>query len=399
MNYFENYNTKKLRGFNLKIDVDVQNLCDLSNNSSSHTRAVLYTLMIISIISIIAVMNTFPYANWTKERIANTKQIFKNNILASPKYKKIANFSDSLNNEVDRRAIEIELDKQIENKVDKIGLVSLPIIGNEFDVNNLSLLTGIAFIIVLLITRYTASREKKNLRIALHAITERYPEANYYLNDTAKMIDIVPEILLNQNSLNEIKLDDSAVNLFNLTRRRYHYNYLSMNEVFNTPKDTHTEMDIQLEEEKQESGFKQSPIAKFVMRYLLYFPFWIYVLIVFNDIISSGLAGGLSVKHTIFQYLISYICLVIIAALCKECNKQKIISQAYYDNFKKNHCKFDYNGNKIPKEGKEKINLFIYPFWLFCYSFLLFLKLLKQLFKYLLNNSHNKAFGKSGADD
>jgi len=359
MNIFENRNSKKLAGFDLRIDSKIQEVCDLSNKSSSHTRAVLYILVVISITSIISVINTLPYANWTKQRIENSQHEL-GEINKKLKSSTSLNLIDSLGLELKKSSLATELGKEIENKRGKIGIVELPIIGNTFDVNNLAILTGISFIIILLILRYTASREKKNLRIALHAITQRYPDPEDYINEVSKLIDIVPEVLITRGDhLNKAMLEDKEVRQFNLTRRKYHYNYLTMNEIFNTPKDQITRD----EEVMRGKKFKNSLIAKIVEDNLLFFPFIVYTIIVLNDFISSGIGSTISQPHTYTQLIVSYIFLCHIATLCKECNNQKITSLLYFNQFEENNCKYDYN-KIVVNIPKRKVYRIFYPIWL-----------------------------------
>lgn len=383
MNLFENHNIKKIKGLDLKIDATVQKLCDISNNSSSQTRAVLYILVIISIVSVIAVVNTFPYANWTKERIQVKKDRLKgiNDSILQLKNNDANFLRDSQRIYMRKKIVEIEIEKEISNKVERVATVQLPILGNAFDVNNLAILTGIGFVIILIIARYTSSREKKNLRIALHAITERYPEPEDYLNETTKIIDILPSaFIIDDNLVQKYKalIDDKAIKSYNLIRRRFHYNYLSMNEVFTSPEDAL--MTEERDEERIETiSFKKSPVAKFIMKYLLFFPFSVYLIIIVNDLLSLKVGLGLSISHTIVQYTLSYICLITIAFLCRECNNQKLISQAYYDNFIANEYKFDYQKNKIDLPNR-KGNVFVYPFFLMLSS----LNLIRKLILYML---------------
>ncbi|MEJ7677376.1 MAG: hypothetical protein WKG06_05780 [Segetibacter sp.] len=92
---------------------------------------------------------------------------------------------------------------------------------NSFDINDLGIFAGFSFIVLLLILNFILNRKVSNLKIALNSITKRY-------SDDAD--EKCFEDFLNLQT-DKIK----ALHAINLTRRKYHYNFLSMNEIFNVP--------------------------------------------------------------------------------------------------------------------------------------------------------------------
>ena len=154
MQYLDNVSSdKEIKGLILNIDPQIQSLCEVSNNSSSHTRSTLYILVLTSIISLITILNTSIITNWTRQRISFAEEQYRNH---------------SKNNKLDsieKLKFKSILIKEVQNKSDRIELVQIPIIGNVFDINNLALVSGLSFVILLYIVRYMLRREKKILEL------------------------------------------------------------------------------------------------------------------------------------------------------------------------------------------------------------------------------------------
>ncbi len=363
MDYLENSenSNQEIKGLKLNIDPQIQQLCEVSNNSSSNTRGIIYVLVVMSVVSLIGILNTSIPTNWTNDRIEDAKSEYKTSV-----ENKQSNAFDSIDCMVKR----IALQKEVENKSDKIEFVQLPIFGNIFDVNNLSLISGISFIIILYITRYTSRREKKNLRIALHAISQRYPDPEDYLNNIAKLIDITPQAMLqNIDFKNEQPINDNQVRIYNYIRRKYHYNFLSMNEVFTIPKDLLSEKEHG-EERKESISIEKSKDESILLSYFLYIPFGIYFLIFINDLSTIDKAWAVNPIHAILQTGISYYLLVKIGNLSRRCNNEKLITQSYFDHVYNNRFKFEtskvdsdiHERKKFKSKRTQLLYNFFYPF-------------------------------------
>lgn len=372
MDYLKNSenSNQEIKGLKLNIDPQIQQLCEVSNNSSSNTRGIIYVLVVMSVVSLIGILNTSRPTNWTNDRIEDAKKDYIETI-----EKKQITASDSIECLIKK----INLQKEVENKSDKIEFVQLPIFGNIFDVNNLSLISGISFIIILYITRYTSRREKKNLRIALHAISQRYPDPEEYLNNVAKFIDITPQaILSNADFKDKETINDNQVRIYNYIRRKYHYNFLSMNEVFTIPEDILSEKEHG-EEKKESLSIEKSKDESILLSYFLYIPFLIYLLIFFNDLSTIDKAWGINPFHTIVQTTISYYLLIKISNLSRRCNNEKLITQSYFDHAYANRFKFE--TSKVAsdiherKKYKSKMKQFLYNFF---YPFVIISELVKN---------------------
>jgi len=201
-------NGYEIEGMDIQIDENTQKLCETYNQSSGATRGVLYLLLVVTAISVIAVFNSNWKFNWDKERIALfSKNIFKDDSIAK-RTKDSLNLEnsirvrkDSLNKEKIqykssyykfpssdsiKRSIKRDFDEQslngfIKANIDNNDAVKVSIIGVTIDVNDLASISGITLIMLLVVLRFTVTREKHNLKIAFNSINERYNDgADYF---------------------------------------------------------------------------------------------------------------------------------------------------------------------------------------------------------------------------
>lgn len=380
MKYFSQNDYTELQGLDLKIDSSITKICEVSNSSSSSSRRVLYILLIVAITSFIAVINTIPEKpylfNWSSERIGKSDSMI--NVMEhrlADSFKNKRNQFDSIKLRLDLESRKKINDILKRTDIDNNQVIHIPIIGNAFDVNDLSVFAGLSFIIILSVLLVTIRRERKNLRIALHAVTERYPDPEEYLDDYSQKIDVLPASAYEEfkNSLDPgDQYTKEFVSKFNLTRRRYHYNFLSMNEIFTVPYDA---LRLRREKKLSRSFFKDSTLGKIVINKIFYFPYWVYLVIVLNDIMSFADGEGLSKKHAFVASSLSLIFLNTIAYLCYLCTLEKKTIQKCYDLFIRDGAyKFIYwPAFESSKSTISLINLlFYYSFKIFIDGFMSF---------------------------
>lgn len=294
-----------IQGLDLKTDPGVQKICDAYNSSSGSTRSVLYVLMLINVLSFIAVLNTHLH-NWTQDRIEQR----------SEKIRSLLTHTRSLADSDNLEALKVERDQDLKSKVENYQNIKLPILGNAFDINNLCIVSGLSFIILLIILRFTLTREKNNLRIALQSISERYTpdsdekEFEYYL----------------RNCTSE---KEQHLHKINAVRRKHHYNYLSMNEIYNLPP-----------LESSENSLQNTWLGKVINTRLYYFSYFIYFLIILNDLSTFRRGIETSPSHTIFSTVLGILGLCSISYLSKSCNWQKQIITNLFNDFYDNDYKY-----------------------------------------------------------
>lgn len=320
-----------IRGLDLKIDSAVQRTCEAYNSSSGSTRSVLYFLLLINVLSLIAVINTHRF-NWTDQRI----DALYWEIQALQKQRQYVKDTFELKKLDDRLTLTKNVREfNIRNKIDKYQNVYVPILGDAFDVNNMVLVSGIAFILLLVVLRFTLTREKNNLRLALESISERYYDG--ILED---------ELLLEARLIAGPRLE--VVNQINRTRRKHHYNFLSMNEVFNLPM-----------LEVSDNALQKTFLAKVVNKSLFYFPYFIYLIIFINDLTTIGKGLETSFWLTLVSTILGYICLWFISYLCKYCNIQKAIVHDLFLDFFSHDYKYYKSDEKLKKD--KLIDRVLYP--------------------------------------
>ncbi len=197
-----------------------------------------------------------------------------------------------------------------------------------------------------MILRFTLAREKNNLRIALKSVSERYVNDSIekeFKDDLDKFEDILTQVIIEINK----------------KRRKYHYNFLSMNEIFNLPP-----------LEVSDNTFQKTFLGEQVNKNLFYFPFVIYLIIFVNDFatVSNGFTN-FSTK-VLSSEAVGYFCLCGISYLCRYCSFQKRLVCNLFTDFYLN----DYKYNKVEENFKKKKIMFklLYPFYILfgCITFL-----------------------------
>ncbi|HUM51547.1 MAG TPA: hypothetical protein PK431_07005 [Chitinophagales bacterium] len=299
----------KIQGLDLKIDDSIHKICETSNTTSSSTRSVLYVLVVINLMAIVGVLNTHPY-DWSTERING----LMDNIHAA-KIQTLGLSDTSIeSNQLEK--LKLELHDEIRREIDNFKTVNIPILGNTFDVNNLALVSGLTFSILLIVLKFTLSRETNNLKIAFNSITERYVDA---ANEEDFKDYLKPFTALER---------EHSLMSINYVRRQHHYNFLSMNEIFSLPPLKYTQNDY------------SRSIRKSLQK-LFWFPFVIFAIVFFNDLLTLKIGLKVSPIHTIISLGFSIFFGVIIATLCQSCTKQKRIIDNLYYQFKNKEFRYD----------------------------------------------------------
>jgi len=221
-------NGTEINGLELNIDQNTHKLCESYSQSSGSTRSVLYLLLIVSVIALIAVFNNNWKYNWTRERIDGCiNAIIKNDILLkkdssalkTDKKLKIP-AADILSINVRNENLKKKEEALIRSDVDDNYTIKVSFIGVAIDINDLASISGVTFILLFFVLRFTVAREKNNLKIALNSITERYPKYSEYFN--------FQEMVKKQYKEDTVRDDEAwekLVSDLNFIRRRYHYNF------------------------------------------------------------------------------------------------------------------------------------------------------------------------------
>lgn len=302
-------NFTEIEGLDLRTDQAVHEICMASNATSSSTRSVLYVLVVVNILAFITVINTWS-KNWTDGRISRWEADFRtlpNIINSTTDTIRANNLRDSL------RLDSLQWSQYKKFDIENYQNIRIPVVGNTFDVNSLGFVSGLTFLILLIIARFTLGRELVNLKLALNAITKRYPDFANQQDFEGKSAgyawpDIMPSI--------------------NRVRRLHHYNSLSMNEIFTFPP-------LEISKNKIQKGFA----GKLVM-YIFCFPLVVYASIVINDFETIGKAKAIS-GDWVYMFLgLNIFYWVLITLLCLTCTRLKFKIAKQYKRFIKNDYKY-----------------------------------------------------------
>jgi hypothetical protein len=309
----------RIKGLDLRLDPSIEKICETSNATSSSTRSVLYVLLLVSILAIIATINSYNWGfitNWTTLRMArneNKVESILDAMIAAHGLRQ--NYPDSLYNAYTLEQRKKRLENNIRNEMDNVHMVKIPILGNSFDINDLGLIGGIAIFVMMFILRFTLTREASNLKIALQSITQRYP-------DNANRDEFATYIETTAGAGADETVAAEWLASINHTRRQHHYNFLSMNEIFTIPP-------LEVEEGKQELKTGQK-----LVKNLFWFPAAIYILVLLNDVLSASDGWAISKANTLLLLISEAFFLLLIVRASNKCTRIKQMIHQLYSDFK-----------------------------------------------------------------
>jgi hypothetical protein len=279
-----------------------------------------YIIVIVATLSFAEFWNTHP-KNWSTGRINDLEDSIyqlKLKLLTENHTNSLAGISDTskIKHQIELYQDYLALFRS--SAIQNIQTVRIPILSNAFDVNDLGIFAGFSFIVLLLILDFTLMRKVSNLKIALKSISKRYPE-----NADEKFFE---DFLVQQ------KDRAKALDAINFVRRKYHFDFLSMNENFIVP-----------------GGSKRNNAwLDFLRKRIFLIPFFMSLILLINDLIlltvngtASGLEGWSSFKMN-YMFLVG-ICVVyifFIFRLGKKCKKESELIENLYVNFQKNDYKY-----------------------------------------------------------
>ncbi len=145
--------------------VEIQDYLDATSDATRRTRSVAITMVITSVLILGALINSLQH-QWMLERVHTfydpKSDYVKSKLLP---FKMRSGFQSYDANYMEKYRIFYEaLTKSyVENGLS----VKVPLFGFSIDVNDLGLLGGMAFVVILVMYRFSLSREIENLRIAM----------------------------------------------------------------------------------------------------------------------------------------------------------------------------------------------------------------------------------------
>lgn len=365
-----------IQGYNLEIDNSVIELGKASHTISSSARGLFYVLILCCLLSFTAFMNTRFGLPWIRYRMERLKQEITNEKMAlleiytrnhfyiSPS-EYFHHFKDSLFHEycgpeisgnrdsckrcfesiVNNKAIsygimssldkvpdtdrikvdilmkERKLDALQRNSIENVQTLRMPIVGIAFDVDDLGIISGLAFIVLLFLIHSLLKRKVYNLQIALIAATNRYPD------------DADANSFMSQGKT----VSKDVLAAINRSRRKFHYNFLSFHEGYLIIQHKFIEQEDEYYHRGQSTMNK---LSKFLTKAIFFTPVGIMTLVLFNDFVTYEKAASLSEKWASISIVATCLLFVIVLILCKQCTRQQLRLEKIYRKFREADYKY-----------------------------------------------------------
>jgi len=339
-----------IKGFDLRTDGAIQETCRVANESTGLTRSVLYAIVFTSVLSIIALWNS-RQESWLNLRIkyiSDQKALAIDSLLDSARTVamiKCQFVDDTCCRETMAMAkfehgykklryriidLQMQLDKLLKVEAENSTRFHIPVFGTSTDVNDLGITAGMALSILMFILLFTLGREYNNLKIAFLSITERYADDC----DTKYFKEQFDEISLRDKPVEFTEVSQieqynekltSFIKAINYTRRKHHYNYLSMNEIFTLP--------------TLSNNYKPSAIRKLSTYVIWLSPLIAQATIFLFDLQTRKAGMDLNSDATIRALILDAVFLVFISFTTYACVRKKFEFSLLWDNFYINQYK------------------------------------------------------------
>ena len=151
----------------------IRDYLDASTDAAKRTRTITIVLVVASVLAFMALLNSLQ-SQWMHRRMLKIGKMRDSYVVSKlGDYPKQTDFSDerSYTHEVELYEHRYkELCAAVERAyVESSFVVRVPFLGFAFDVNDLGLIAGIGFIVILSCNRFFLSREVDNLRLSYEA--------------------------------------------------------------------------------------------------------------------------------------------------------------------------------------------------------------------------------------
>ncbi|HEX2269518.1 MAG TPA: hypothetical protein VHH35_08290 [Pyrinomonadaceae bacterium] len=146
--------------------LDLQDYLDATSDASKRTRTFVIVLVVASVLAFVGFLNSFKYS-WMLSRIkslaAHDSQYVQDKLGFVPP------------NATDERYLQFYT-AVVRSYVENAFTIKVPFFGFSFDVNDLGLLGGIGFIVILILLRFSLRSEIVSLRLAFKAVRHEAKE-------------------------------------------------------------------------------------------------------------------------------------------------------------------------------------------------------------------------------
>jgi hypothetical protein len=174
--------------------LSLRDFIDSINESSGRGRWIIFSLIVASVLGLVAVANSFEYS-WAHQRITRLAADEKYAAFTLGYIKDInSNIPNDKQKDVDK-ACEHFRNSLTSGYVEHAFGIKVPFFGVEFDVNDLSLFSGIGFITLLILLHYSLRNELVSLKLAKSVIKSDEEDFLYFYDLLAmKQVLTVPNV-------------------------------------------------------------------------------------------------------------------------------------------------------------------------------------------------------------
>src|SRR5215471_8618949 len=136
------------------LELDINHYLDAAADASKRTRTVILTVVVASVLAFVGFLNSIDH-NWMLQRVRATSA-------QSSDYLK-KKFPDVTDPDALKQSHDLFYDALMKAYVNNSYTIHVPFFGVSLDVNDLALLSGVAFIVLTLLFRFCLARELDNL--------------------------------------------------------------------------------------------------------------------------------------------------------------------------------------------------------------------------------------------
>jgi hypothetical protein len=170
--------------------VEIQDYLDATSDATRRTRSVTITMVVTSVLILGALINSLQH-QWMLERIHTfynpRSEYVKSKILPPEERAGFHSFDADY-----MEKYNLYYEALIRSYVDNGLSVKVPLFGFSIDVNDLGLLGGIAFVVILVMYRFSLSRELENLKIAMEKAGKFGQLCEFYEVLTMRQVFTIP---------------------------------------------------------------------------------------------------------------------------------------------------------------------------------------------------------------
>ncbi len=178
--------------------LELSHYVETFRGSAERVRYVTYIIVIFSIVVLVAQWNTTDQS-WIAQRYTKLNNLYEitkitqNETAANAEVQKNTNHKFSSLDELKE-----SLDDYRKSRIERVMLIEIPGLGVTFDVNDLGLFSGIAYVLLLLLLLFSLMREHENLHLALFKVRRLHDRSSRISNGESTANYLYHSLVMNQ---------------------------------------------------------------------------------------------------------------------------------------------------------------------------------------------------------